>query len=441
MKKELKSKKILKGKEMRNMKNSEKGITLIALIITIIVMLILVAVTINVALNGGLFNNAKEAKDKTQKAAEKEELMSIAFGTLNSNGKLQVTESALEGEGWNVNNTILDSDNVEWYLCTSPKGNEYYINTVTGEISEEQPPEGGPLKINHEIAELKTINATATLTVSGTGAETCTWESEDEDLVVIEGSATGKTVTIKRVGASEDPICITTITATSEDNQTVECYVMLEGMVVYLISDGTLDNNKFEETSEVTIPVSIPAWDEIEECYKGIVTMGGPTGNYSIDVDDNVIIYNVYLTEEQQNATTLKGDILWHDENYENFINTMIPIDLYDMVHNNMSGPLCMTSKSYLSSEFADEKFISTGSTIHSIEFTNDPTGKYPQLLTYKIDDTMIVQAPYYVKKVNNNPDKIYAGTWIFDVDEVNNKTAIKPLLENSYPYCIIQTQ
>ena len=38
----------------------EKGITLIALIITIIVMLILVAVTISVALNGGLFNNAKD---------------------------------------------------------------------------------------------------------------------------------------------------------------------------------------------------------------------------------------------------------------------------------------------------------------------------------------------------------------------------------------------
>ena len=38
-----------------------KGITLIALIITIIVMLILVGVTVNVALNGGLFDTAKQA--------------------------------------------------------------------------------------------------------------------------------------------------------------------------------------------------------------------------------------------------------------------------------------------------------------------------------------------------------------------------------------------
>ena len=45
---------------------SIKGITLIALIITIIVMLILVGVTINVALNGGLFNTASDATRDTE---------------------------------------------------------------------------------------------------------------------------------------------------------------------------------------------------------------------------------------------------------------------------------------------------------------------------------------------------------------------------------------
>ena len=44
----------------------EKGITLIALIITIIVMLILVGVTINVALNGGLFSKAEDATIKAK---------------------------------------------------------------------------------------------------------------------------------------------------------------------------------------------------------------------------------------------------------------------------------------------------------------------------------------------------------------------------------------
>ena len=49
---------------------TKKGITLIALIITIIVMLILVGVTISVALNGGLFEQARDAKKKTEAAVK-----------------------------------------------------------------------------------------------------------------------------------------------------------------------------------------------------------------------------------------------------------------------------------------------------------------------------------------------------------------------------------
>ena len=56
------------------MKN-ENGITLIALIITIIVMLILVGVTINVALNGGLFEKAKNAAIQTELEQIKEQLV------------------------------------------------------------------------------------------------------------------------------------------------------------------------------------------------------------------------------------------------------------------------------------------------------------------------------------------------------------------------------
>ncbi len=52
----------------------ENGITLIALIITIIVMLILVAVTINVALNGGLFSKASNATLQTEVRQIQEEL-------------------------------------------------------------------------------------------------------------------------------------------------------------------------------------------------------------------------------------------------------------------------------------------------------------------------------------------------------------------------------
>lgn len=55
-----------------NKLKEDEGITLIALVITIIVMLILVAVTINMAVNGGLFEYAGQAARGTKEAVENE---------------------------------------------------------------------------------------------------------------------------------------------------------------------------------------------------------------------------------------------------------------------------------------------------------------------------------------------------------------------------------
>jgi len=57
---------------MQKKKLSQSGITLIALIITIIVMLILVAVTVNLAVNSGLFGHAKNATQGWKAEEEKE---------------------------------------------------------------------------------------------------------------------------------------------------------------------------------------------------------------------------------------------------------------------------------------------------------------------------------------------------------------------------------
>ncbi len=70
----------------------QKGITLIALVITIIVMLILVAVTIAMAINGGLFTKAGEATGKTNNAITDEQ--GLANGTVNVNG---VTNTDING--------------------------------------------------------------------------------------------------------------------------------------------------------------------------------------------------------------------------------------------------------------------------------------------------------------------------------------------------------
>lgn len=68
---------------MKNKNLSNKnGITLIALIITIIVMLILVAVTISMAVNGGLFGYAGNAARQTEEEKNKEMKLANVEGNL-----------------------------------------------------------------------------------------------------------------------------------------------------------------------------------------------------------------------------------------------------------------------------------------------------------------------------------------------------------------------
>ena len=64
---------------------TQKGITLIALVITIIVMLILVAVTISMAINGGLFEKAGKATGDTRNAMDAEQ--ALASGQITIDGK------------------------------------------------------------------------------------------------------------------------------------------------------------------------------------------------------------------------------------------------------------------------------------------------------------------------------------------------------------------
>ena len=67
-------------------KHTSRGITLIALVITIIVMLILVAVTIQIAVNGGLFEYAGRAAGDTKNAIDEEN--NLATGRVEVDGKV-----------------------------------------------------------------------------------------------------------------------------------------------------------------------------------------------------------------------------------------------------------------------------------------------------------------------------------------------------------------
>ena len=56
--------------KIKNLKNKQGGITLVALVITIIILLILATISIQSLTNTGLFQKANEAKDKTKNATE-----------------------------------------------------------------------------------------------------------------------------------------------------------------------------------------------------------------------------------------------------------------------------------------------------------------------------------------------------------------------------------
>lgn len=88
------------------MLKKQNGITLVALIITIIVMLILVGVTVNMALNGGIFDQGNDAATKTEKETIYEQV--VMAMTLRDDGKINIdetyskTKSALEEQGLKV---------------------------------------------------------------------------------------------------------------------------------------------------------------------------------------------------------------------------------------------------------------------------------------------------------------------------------------------------
>jgi len=115
---------------------TQKGITLIALIITIIVMLILVGVSVTVALNGGLFKTAQDAAQGTKLEGEKERLLSIVLGTLNDKGIVDTVKlkAALNETEFTYN----DEDGT----ITSGKTQKTYEVSQRGSVTEQTEPQG-----------------------------------------------------------------------------------------------------------------------------------------------------------------------------------------------------------------------------------------------------------------------------------------------------------
>ncbi len=123
----------------------ERGITLIALVVTIIVMLILVAVTVNVALNGGLFSTAKQATTDTQYHADREMLLSSVIGAMNKDAEVDFDK---------LNKNLPEGfTNSEDGGYTSKAGNTFYVDK-NGNITDEKPSTGGGYKTAAELFDV-----------------------------------------------------------------------------------------------------------------------------------------------------------------------------------------------------------------------------------------------------------------------------------------------
>ena len=127
-------------REKTKVKNTNKGITLIALVITIIVLLILAGVSIAMLTGeNGVLTKATEAKDQTEIAQEKEEIsMSYAAAKANKVDKVSedVTADELNAELEKLNSKGRASGSGTLTVTFSDSQRKYTIDQTTGKISE-----------------------------------------------------------------------------------------------------------------------------------------------------------------------------------------------------------------------------------------------------------------------------------------------------------------
>ena len=96
---------------------TQKGITLIALIITIVVLLILAVVTINAIQGDGILQYASNAADEyTKKADEEQETINTLLGQIEGSLKEKITWTKTSEGDLAIGSTVKTSTNEEFYV-------------------------------------------------------------------------------------------------------------------------------------------------------------------------------------------------------------------------------------------------------------------------------------------------------------------------------------
>ena len=262
---------------------TQKGITLIALIITIIVMLILVGVTVNVALNGGLFDAAKDAANKTEIAMEEEQLYMAVMAAIGTDGEVDYNK---------LNSNLPEGIEEESYgIYKSTKtGQRYKVNSNgTIELLEEIGEENGETLegIGIAIGQYKTSKITIAPIIKLT----------DDEASQIAGSAFGIEANnlrefneeyIKSQGSSYDEIvdALTDLDQTRKPND--------RDVFAYCFSEMGFDT--VQQLAEYLIEAGIPYQPEV----KLIINGDDKTDIYNQDGFEYPVEYGVEYTIELQ---------------------------------------------------------------------------------------------------------------------------------------------
>ena len=149
MKVNLKAKKSKKQKLMTN-----KGITLIALVITIIVLLILAGVTISTLVgNNGVLTKASQAKEQMTKASAEEKVKVEVLGSYNNDGNIDIdmlNKNLQNVENLTYNGENLSADNVISKLPTIVNVDGYDV-LISGPANAEAVKENAKMYYGAEV--------------------------------------------------------------------------------------------------------------------------------------------------------------------------------------------------------------------------------------------------------------------------------------------------
>ena len=217
-------------------------------------MLILVGVTINVALNGGLFSTTEKAVSNTQLEAEREQLLSSVTaayetetGTINKS-KLEVDL----GTDWRV-----DGEEGGPYTVTSPKGNKFTV-AENGKIGNYQ-----GITLSSTNLTINKVGETAEITATLEGLEgEITWESSSDEIATVAGNGNKATITAVKNGTVTITARCGDTTATVTITVSVKDIILPEGLTVG--SEFEMDANK-DGTKETWIVLYDGTADHLNE--------------------------------------------------------------------------------------------------------------------------------------------------------------------------------